>query len=152
MPLTVFDHLAELGIDVPADLQFYPNRATFDFECFFQKVPDHLFGRAGKLKWKAQHQLLSCSIASNVPNHQQPVCLVTSGDSRALIRKVLHKLHDISETAYAALLVKYRPVFDQLEQLCSQAAEGEEARKHPAEAVKEKLDAFIKELPGVQLW
>ena len=59
LPLTVFDKLSEAGIDVQEEMKYYPYRATFDYECYFQSVPPSMHQRDGKLRWEARHECLS---------------------------------------------------------------------------------------------
>ncbi len=41
VPQTIFDLLEDEGIQIPEDLKYFPYRATFDFECYFQKETQH---------------------------------------------------------------------------------------------------------------
>ena len=63
----------------PKTLRFYPYRATFDFECFFDG--EALPANSDRVQWIARHVPLSVSVASNVPGHEPPRCYVTDGDS-----------------------------------------------------------------------
>ena len=67
---SVFQRLEDEGILVVDVLRFYPYRATFDFECFFDgenppNATDHV-------EWVARHVPLSASVASNVPGYEAP--------------------------------------------------------------------------------
>ena len=62
---TIFQKMQELGINIPEELCFYPFRATFDFECYFDT--SHLPPNSPKVHWLARHEILSVSICSNVP-------------------------------------------------------------------------------------
>ena len=41
VPQTLFHFLEDEGINIPDDLKFYPYRATFDFECYFERHSKH---------------------------------------------------------------------------------------------------------------
>ena len=62
---SVFQRLDDEGFAVIEDLRYYPYRATFDFECYFND--ERLPSDSDKLQWSARHVPLSVSVASNVP-------------------------------------------------------------------------------------
>ena len=76
---SVFQRLDDEGIAIVDTLRFYPYRATFDFECFFDG--ENLPADSDRVQWIARHIPLSVSLASNVPGHETPQCYVTDGDS-----------------------------------------------------------------------
>ena len=80
VPPTIFEKLEDLGVHIEEENRYFPYRATFDFESYFQPVPERLQGR-GKLAWERRHELLSCSVASNVPGLKEAQCFVTDGNS-----------------------------------------------------------------------
>ena len=94
---------------------------------------------------------MSCSVASNVPGHEEATCFVSTGSASSLVRDMVAYLHAISDKAYSSLLEKYHPVFQQLDQLISREEPERHQDKrgcvHPAEKVKVELDDFIRELP-----
>ena len=59
----MFDELVEVGIQVDEDMRYYPYRATYDFEAYFKPVEQTHENIRGL---KAQHELLSVSLTSNV--------------------------------------------------------------------------------------
>ena len=66
---SVFQRLGRWeGITVAETLRFYPYRATFDFECFFDG--EDLPANSDRVQWIARHVPLSVSVASNVPGHE----------------------------------------------------------------------------------
>ena len=117
LPLTVFDKLSEAGIDVQEEMKYYPYRATFDYECYFQSVPPSMPQRDGKLRWEARQELLSCSIASNIPDYEAPRCFVSNGNPRELVSDMVDFLHTIGLAAYEILLEKYEVIFQQLDEI-----------------------------------
>ena len=64
---SIFQRLDDEGITVPEALRFYPFRATFDFECFFDSK--NLPADSDRVQWIARHVPLSASLASNVPGY-----------------------------------------------------------------------------------
>ena len=62
---SVFQRLDDEGITVVDTLGFYPYRATFYFECFFDG--ENLPADSDRVQWIARHVPLSVSVASNVP-------------------------------------------------------------------------------------
>ena len=95
---SVFQRLEDEGIHVVDVLRFYPYRATFDFECFFDG--DNLPNTTDHVEWVARHVPLSVSVASNVPGYEAPRCFVTDGDSNKLIAEMMSHLHAVSDAAF----------------------------------------------------
>ena len=108
----VFQRLEDEGIHVVNVLRFYPYRATFDFECFFDG--ENLPNATDHVEWVARHVPLSVSVASNVPGYEAPRCFVTDGDSKKLVAEMLRHLHTITD---AALKPSYESVLDKLNML-----------------------------------
>ena len=113
LPPTIFDRLEEEEIQVEEDMKFFPYRATYDFECYFEKIPQN--NDQTKLKWENRHELLSVSIASNVPYYETATCFVSQGDPSHLVSQMLEHLHHISTAAYTLLREKYQPLFEELD-------------------------------------
>ena len=111
-PSSIFQRLDDEGITVPEALRFYPFRATFDFECFFDR--DNLPADTDHVEWIARHVPLSVSVASNVPGYEPAQCYITDGDSDKLVADMMRHLHTISDAAYESLSASYADVLDQL--------------------------------------
>ena len=94
-------------------LRFYPYRATFDFECFFDG--ENLPADSDRVQWIARHIPLSVSVASNEPGHETPRCYVTGGDSDKLVGHMMRGLSAISDTAFDMLISSYDTVLNELE-------------------------------------
>ena len=77
---SVFERLDDENIRVAESLRYYPYRATFDFECWFDT--EHLPSDSS-VHWIARHVPLSVSVASNVPGHERVKCLVTNGNTKS---------------------------------------------------------------------
>ena len=113
VPQTIFDLLEDECIQIPEDLKHFPYRATFDFECYFQKEDQHPRNTA-KLKWEAEHVPLSVSVCSNVPGYDQPKCFVSSGNTREMIKEFVDYLVEISQESYVLLLDRFADIFEQI--------------------------------------
>ena len=110
---SVFQSLDDEGITIVDTLRFYPYRATFDFECFFDG--ENLPADSDRVQWIARHVPLSVSVASNVPGHETPRCYVTYGDSGKLMGATISRRSAISDAAYDMLIPSYDNVLNELE-------------------------------------
>ena len=110
---SVFQRLDDEGITVADTLRFYPYRATFDFECFFDG--ENLPADSDCVQWIARHIPLSVSLASNVPGHETPQCYVKDGDSDKLVGSIMSDLSAISDAAFGMLMPSYHNVLNELE-------------------------------------
>ena len=110
---SAFQRLDDERITVADTLRFYPYRATFDFECFFDG--EDLPANSDRVQWIARHVPLSVSVTSNVPGHEPPRCYVTYGDSDKLVGTMMRGLSAISDTAFYMLIQSYDNVLNELE-------------------------------------
>ena len=134
---SVFERLADENIRVAEALQYYPYRATFDFECWFDT--EHLPSDSAQVHWVARHVPLSVSVASNVPGHEQVTCIVTDGDTNKLVSTMMTILQSMSEAAYDKIKDSYDHVLEQLaEELTKWDAREEAAREAAAREANEK--------------
>ena len=95
---SVFERLDDENIRVAESLRYYPYRATFDFECWFDT--EQLPSDSDKVHWVARHVPLSVSVASNVPGHERVQCLITDGDTNKLVSRMMDILQAMSDAAY----------------------------------------------------
>ena len=134
---SVFERLADENIRVAEALQYYPYRATFDFECWFDT--EHLPADSAQVHWVARHVPLSVSVASNVPGHEQVTCIVTDGDVNKLVSTMMTVLQAMSEAAYDKIKDSYDHVLEQLaEEVTKWDAREEAARDAAAREAGEK--------------
>ncbi len=110
---SLFQRLDDEGITVVDTLRFYPYRATFYFECFFDG--ENLPTDSDRVQWIARHVPLSVSVASNVPGHETPRCYVTYGDSGKLMGATISRRSAISDAAYDMLIPSYDNVLNEWE-------------------------------------
>ena len=67
---TIFEKIEEEGIAVPPELKYSRYRVTFDIEVYYPVHGTNLPEERDKLEYTAEHQLLSISLASNVPVYE----------------------------------------------------------------------------------
>ena len=162
-PSSIFERLNDEGIIVEDVLRYYPYRATFDFECYFDR--DNVPADTNTLQWSARHVPLSVSVASNVPGHEDAQCYITNGDSDKLVADMMSHLHAVSDAAFESLKPSYESVLDKLKMLkeewdsaeeeCGlEEAENEDevARKNRTNPFKKLLDqlfSWLRQLPVI---
>ena len=140
----------------PEALRFYPFRATFDLECFFDR--DNVPADSDKVHWIARHVPLSVSLASNVPGLEPAQCYVTDGDSDKLVADMMSHLHAVSDAAFESLKPSYESVLDKLKMLKEEwdSAEEEcgleEAENEDEVAGKNRTNPFKKLLDQLFSW
>ena len=160
---SVFQRLEDEGIHVVNDLRYYPYRATFDFECFFDG--NNLPNATDHVEWVARLVPLSVSVASNVPGYEAPCCFVTDGDSNKLVAQMMTHLHSISDTAFESLKPSYESVLDKLKMLKEEwdsaekecGLEGGETedevagknRTNPFKKLSDQLFSWLQQLPVI---
>ena len=152
-PASIFERLDDEGICVTDDLRFYPYRATFDFESYFDR--DNLPANTDHVQWIARHVPLSVSVASNVPGHEAPCCFITDGDSDKLVADMMRHLHTISDAAYESLSASYADVLDELQAGIKawddeeEEEEEEESTTNPYELLYKLLCTWLHQLPVI---
>ena len=124
---SVFERLDDENIRVAESLRYYPYRATFDFECWFDT--EQLPSDSDKVQWVARHVTLSVSIASNVPGHERVQCLVTDGDTNKLVSRMMNILQAMSDAAYDKIKHSYEDVLEQIAEELTIWDESEEAAR-----------------------
>ena len=107
--------MQELGINVAEEFRFYPFRATFDFECYFDNAVLPL--NSPKVDCLARHELLGVSVCSNVPGFSLPYCFINEGDPSQLVDRFVDYLNKISDAAYNILKNDYKEIFDSLQNM-----------------------------------
>ena len=96
--------------------RFYPFRATFDFECYFDN--SDLLANSPKIDWLARHEILSVSICTNVPGFSLlPYCFINKGDQIQLVDRFLDYLNKITDAAYNISKKVDKDVFDCLQDM-----------------------------------
>ena len=155
-PSSVFERLDDESIVVGDSLRYYPYRATFDFECYFND--ERLPTNTDHVEWIASHVPLSVSMASNVPGYEPAQCYITDGDSDKLVEEMMNNLIAISDAAYDSLLPSYVDVLADLDarkhawEEETKEAEEEEAENgkktvNPYKTLEKQLQAWLHQLP-----
>ena len=155
---SVFERLADENIRVAEALQYYPYRATFDFECWFDT--EHLPSDSDQVHWVARHVPLSVSVASNVPGHEQVTCIVTDGDTNKLVSTMITILQSMSEAAYDKIKDSYDNVLEQLAEELTKWDKREEAARsatdkdarpatNPYKTLMGQLYGWMRQLPVI---
>ena len=152
-PSSIFERLDDEGIIVEDVLRYYPYRATFDFECYFDR--NNLPANTNTLQWSARHVPLSVSVASNVPGYEPAQCYITDGDSDKLVADMMAGLFATSDAAYESLLLLYADVLEELktrkeawdEEECE--ANAEDKKKNPFNTLAGHLHDWLHQLPVI---
>ena len=161
-PSSIFERLDDEGIIVEDVLRYYPYRATFDFECYFDR--DNVPADTNTLQWSARHVPLSVSVASNVPGHEDAQCYITNGDSDKLVADMMSHLHAVSDAAFESLKPSYESVLDKLKMLkeewdsaeeecgleeAESEANADESKTNPFNTLAGQLLGWLRQLPVV---
>ena len=158
-PSSIFERLDDEGIIVEDVLRYYPYRATFDFECYFDR--DNVPADSDRVQWIARHVPLSVSLVSNVPGYETPRCYVTEGDSDKLVADMMAGLVATSDAAYDLLKPSYGSVLNGLEarKEAWDDAESEgnteeeenekESKTNPFNTLAGQLHGWLRQLPVV---
>ena len=151
-PPSVFERLDDEGIVVDEGLRYFPYRATFDFECYFDR--DNVPADTNTLQWSARHVPLSVSVASNVPGYEPAQCYVTDGDSDKLVADMMDHLTAISDAAYESLLPLYADVLEELKtrkEAWDEEEEEEDGKKtvNPCKTLEKQLQTWLRQLPVI---
>ena len=163
---TVFELLADEGITIDDEKQFYPYRITYDFESYFCK--EDVPALSEKLTWEAKHIPLSVSVCSNIPGYQEPRCFVTEGDPEKLVSKMVDYMHQIQTTAEAYLHEEHSDYYNALLELVQQKQQFEsneedmdmtdetteelekkEKKSHPLAVLKFKYEQWMMQIPVI---
>ena len=158
----MFERLDDEGIVVEKTLRYYPYRATFDFECFFDR--HNLPADTNTLQWSARHVPLSVSMASNVPGHEDAQCYITNGDSDKLVADMMSHLHAVSDAAFESLKPSYESILDKLKMLkeewdsaeeecgleeAESEANADESKTNPFNTLAGQLHGWLHQLPVI---
>ena len=156
-PSSIFERLDDEGIIVEDVLRYYPYRATFDFECYFDR--DNVPADSDRVQWIARHVPLSVSLTSNVPGYETPRCYITDGDSDKLVADMMAGLVATSDAAYDLLKPSYGSVLNELEvrkeawddaESEANAEEEEESSKtNPFNTLAGQLHDWLHQLPVI---
>jgi len=146
---TLRQKLLEQGIELPENLKFHPYHIVYDIESYFpeqNEVPDN----PTKLTYTEKHVPLSVGIYSNVPGHDKGKCLVTAGNTAALVRNMIEAMTSICDTSRDLLAAEAEPIFELIDsKIIEIFAMDDKATKHPLVRLRDDLEKFINIIPVV---
>ena len=151
-PKTIFEKLEEEGILIPEKERYYPYRAVFDFESYFDKSVQS--SPTDMLTWDMKHVPVSVSICSNVSGYEGAVCFISDGSTQQLISDMMHYLLEISQTSYKYLeetfdwvLKELSARIENMKQLPNDEEDkGKRMRVH-LQKLQSEFIAYLQELP-----
>ncbi|XP_078660172.1 uncharacterized protein LOC144904897 [Branchiostoma floridae x Branchiostoma belcheri] len=138
---TIFEKLQDEGIVVAEEDRFYPYWACFDIECLLKPLNDP--NTTPKLQWETVHELLSVSVASNVPGYTEPVCFVSEGEPAEVAEKLLDHLKQISQESYGLLSAKFSWVFNKMDAIRQKDFDKEAEEEEEEEGESEDEQAAV---------
>ena len=109
---TIFEKLEEIIVFVSPKDRYYPYFACNDFESFFDH--NNLPKNGEMLSFEDRHKPLSVAIASDVPGHEEVICLVSNGNEKSLIHDMLQHMEAIADSAYEIQKEKFNYVYKAL--------------------------------------
>ena len=133
---TIFDKLAEFGIHVPKDEQFFPYFICYDFEAILEKVQ---IQSSEKLVWTQRHVPVSVSISSNVANFKDKQCFV-SADIDKLLKDMVEYMKKISKTVEKLTKKKWSEAIKKLKQLIKEYGGGKDNSEQNIDTMSDDED------------
>ena len=88
------------GISVPEQDKYYKFISVFDYEAIQVKSEEKIKGR----DIKSTHIPASFSLCSNIPNHTEPIHVVSEGDIQKLVDKMVW--HQLQHSKAASEIMK----------------------------------------------
>ncbi len=114
---TVFELLETLGIKVAEDKRYDGNFIVYDFEALLKKVNQNVLGR----NHVQEHVPATVSMLSNLPNHDNPIHLVSDGNTQTFIDTFVTELLKLQQVHEECQNEKYADEIIELERLCMKA-------------------------------
>ena len=156
---SIFQRLEEFNIHTPEHLKIYPYKIVFDFESYFVKNVK----KSKNTTLEVDHVALSASVASDFPEHSEPVCFVrsTNKDDDDLVFRVLEYIDNLASKINTCVRERFKTVTDQLEELSSvEEAKEQQATnisglkktpmcQSPVQKMQEALLAYINRVPVI---
>ena len=104
---TLYNLLDEAGIAVPVNMRFYPYVCTYDCESLLLQQVD--IPSTSRTSYSHRHELVSISVASNVPGFETPVCIVreVGFSTYDVVNTFIDYITEISEAANLLLIEQY---------------------------------------------
>ena len=112
---TIFEQLAENDINIPESDRFFDYYICFDIECMMNDNVQQI--NTTETSYLYEHTLASISICSNLPSFLEPICLISDGDPKELVKKALAYMNKISTESRKLLEDKYQKYIPLIEKL-----------------------------------
>ena len=115
---TIFEKIEEEGMAFPQELKYSRYQATFEIVVYYPANGTNFPEKQDKLEYTAEHQLLSISVASNVPGYEEPQCFVAEEGREAALQTVaafVKHLEIIAEQASGLERQRFASLLSRLE-------------------------------------
>ena len=115
LPKTIFEQLEVHGIEIPETLRIFEHRICFDIECTLSRETG--ISDTARVSYSFKHDLASISICSNVPGFTEPICLISDGCPKKLVKQAVENMTEIAEVARGLQHDKFADYIDAIEEL-----------------------------------
>lgn len=132
LPETIFEQLERQGINIPSQLRFYEHMVTFDVECTLSRDID--ISNTDKVNYSFKHELASISICSNVKDYTKPVCIISDGCPRKLVKKFIEYLTKVAKNVAELQYKKFSEFIPKINALDNQK-------------IQEKFEEYMTQTP-----
>lgn len=129
---TIFDQLGDFDIEIPAELRYFPYRACFDIECAL--IRDTGINNSARVEYSSKHLLASISVCSNVPGHMHPVCLISTGCERDLVKRFIALITEISQVSFELMQERFSEYLTAIRQIDD-------------EKLVDRFDEYLQQMP-----
>lgn len=150
--LTIFDALCHQGINVSKDIQFYPYRLAYDFECYFE-TPSNTYNSDNSETVLNNLVPASASICSNVPGYEKPVCFVSKGDPYDVVGSMYRYMQEVGLKSFSLVKDTFEAVFQALAHRINEHKDqnSERSDKIVAECTNlmQRLTNWIRRIPAL---
>ena len=113
--LTIFDKLALHGVDIPKEMRFYEHKIVFDIECLLKR--DTGLSNTDSVAYTFRHELASISVCSNITDYEDPVCFISDGCPKKLLRACLEHMTEIAIFAKQEQRQKFADYIERIEEI-----------------------------------
>ena len=130
---TIFTKIADLGVEIPNNMKYFPFKITYDFEILFAPCPKE---NGSKLNYENILVPASVSVCSDVPGFTDPKCFVSKGDLKDMIILMHEYMIQIANESLRILNDMYSIYFEMLD--------GVDDKEAPI--LRKKLENWLKQI------
>ena len=112
---SIFDKLALHNIHIPKDMQFYEHKIVFDIECMLKR--DTGLSNTESVTYTFRHELASISVCSNITDYEDPVCFISDGCPKKLLRACLEHMTEIAIFAKQEQRQKFADYIERIDEI-----------------------------------